>query len=342
MGQILAYPPPILKKIFSGEIGVNMKTITVFGGSGFVGRYVIKRLAAQGHTVSVICQDIEAAKFLKPMGAVGQVTPIAIDLSDEEAVRSVVKNADAVINLVGILVERKSKDFEKIHHEFPSLLAKVCREKNINRLVHVSALSINHAPQSKYAASKLAGDEAVMAIYPAATIFRPSIIAGAEDNFFNRFAKIAQLSPVLPLIGGGKTKFQPVYVGDVADAIVASIATETARGQVYALVGPKVYTFKELMQLILKEIRVRRWLMPLPFFLAKLKATFLQLLPHPLLTRDQVELLKTDNILRDEKDGLQQFRLHATNIESIIPSYLKRFRRGGQWDYEKAESVNLK
>jgi uncharacterized protein YbjT (DUF2867 family) len=313
------------------------RRVTVFGGSGFVGRYVVRRLAAEGYVVRVAVRDPIAAAFLKPTGNVGQIVPMRADLTAGDAVlEAAIAGSDVVINLVGILYERGKSTFNAIQAEAPARVARIAAANGVSRFVQMSALGADLHATAAYARSKAAGEAGVRAAFPAATIIRPSIIFGPEDGFFNRFACIARYSPALPLIGGGVTRFQPVYVGDVADAIVRVVKDESARGQVYELGGPRIYTFRELMELMLTELRRHRGLIPVPFWIAGLQGLVLQLLPVPPLTRDQVELLKQDNVTTPGMPGLVELGIKPTAVELIIPTYLDMYRKGGRFAGNRA------
>jgi NADH dehydrogenase len=304
---------------------------TVFGGSGFVGRYIVRQLARDGWRVNVAVRDAEYAKFLKPMGDVGQVTPMAVSIRDKAEVAAAVSGAEVVVNLVGVLYESGNQNFEAIHHGGAKVVAEAAAAAGAARLVHISAIGADAASPSLYARTKAAGEAAVRSAFPGATIFRPSLVFGPEDGFFNRFAGLARVMPVLPLFGGGKTRFQPVYVGDVADAVVRSLGDEKTAGQTYELGGPTIYTFRQLMELMLREIRRKRCLVSVPFPIARLEARLLQVLPVPPLTVDQVRLLERDNIVAAGAPGLAELGVKPTPIESVIPSYLDRFRPGGRF-----------
>ncbi|MSP47792.1 MAG: complex I NDUFA9 subunit family protein [Alphaproteobacteria bacterium] len=304
---------------------------TIFGGSGFIGRYVVRQLARDGWRINVAVRDAERAKFLKPMGDVGQVTPMAVSLRDKDAVAGAVAGADAVVNLVGILYESGRQSFEAIHHQGAGTVAEAAAGAGAGRLVHVSALGADPASPALYARTKAAGEAAVRAAFPGATIFRPSLVFGPEDGFFNRFAGLARVMPALPLFGGGKTRFQPVYVGDVAEAVLRALADPKTAGATYELGGPTIYTFRQLIELMLKEIKRKRCLVSIPFPIARLQARFLQILPAPPLTVDQVRLLERDNIVAPGVPGLPELGIKPTPVESVIPSYLDRFRPSGRF-----------
>ena len=305
--------------------------VTVFGGSGFIGRTLVKRLAKTGAVIRVPVRNPEHAKLLKPMGDVGQITPFRIDIGSDHEVAAAVAGADAVVNLIGILYERGGSRFDAVHGAAPGRIADAAASSGVRHLVHVSALGADPSSPSAYARSKAAGEAALRTALPEAVILRPGIVFGPEDNFFNRFAGLAQLVPALPLIGGGHTKFQPIYVGDVADAIMAALSDPAASGKTYELGGPTVYSFKQLMLLMLAEIQRHCLLVPIPFGLAMIKAAFLELLPVKLLTRDQVRLLKRDSVVGPGAAGLGELGIAPTALEAILPTYLDRFRPGGRF-----------
>ncbi len=302
---------------------------TVIGGSGFLGRYIVKRLADAGTIVRVGVRHPEHALFLTSMGMPGQIVPFATDIRDEASVRNALAGVDAVINLVGILYERGRQTFDAVHVQGAGLVARCAQEAGVGRLIHVSAIGADPASPSRYGRSKAAGESAVRTAFPGATILRPSIVIGPEDEFFNRFAQMARYSPALPLIGGGTTRVQPVYVGDVADAVTAALRDPRTAGATFELGGPLVYTFRELMEIMLRQIGRRRWLVPVPFGLASFGATFLEWLPKPPLTRDQVALLRRDNTVADGAPGFAELGITPKNIAVVLPTYLARFRRGG-------------
>lgn len=321
------------------------RVVTVFGGSGFIGRQVVKRLAAQGWIVRAAVRDPVGAGFLKPMGEPGQVNPVAANVADMASVRAAVAGADAVINLVGILFEKGRARFDTIHHQGAANVAQAARDAGVARLVHMSALGVDKNSASAYARSKAQGEEAVQAAFPGATIIRPSVVFGPDDDFFNRFAKLARVSPVLPVFtgdgfkpihtengygmdwfGSGGPTFQPVYVGDVAEAIVRALSEPKAAGKVYELGGPRRYTLKEVLELILAVTGRKVPLAPLPFGVAKLQAAFLQFLPKPPLTPDQVKLLRVDNVVRGGKPGLAELGITPIAAEAVLPTYLHRYQ----------------
>jgi uncharacterized protein YbjT (DUF2867 family) len=304
---------------------------TVFGGSGFIGRYVVQDLARDEWLVRAAVRRPDEALFLKTSGVVGQITPVAANVRDRASVARAVAGAGAVINLVGILHQSGRQKFQAVQVEGAQMIAEEAARAGAKHLVHVSAIGADPNSDSAYARTKGEGEAAVRRAFPGATILRPSIVFGPEDGFFNRFAQMAMLSPALPLIGGGKTRFQPVYVGDVAEAAVRAIDNREAPGRTYELGGPKAYSFAELMQLMLNEIGRKRMLVPLPFPIASLMGAVLQCLPNPQLTADQVRLLKRDNVPSAGSPGLKDLGITPTAVETIIPTYLDRYRARGYY-----------
>jgi NADH dehydrogenase len=309
---------------------MTSRRIAVFGASGFIGRYVVRDLARDGAVIAACARHASSAGFLRTMGDVGQISPFSADLRDERALAAVVGGCDAVVNLVGILYERGKQRFDIAHHRGAGQLAAIATAAGVKRFVQVSALSADPNSTSSYARSKAQGEAAVRAAFPGATILRPSLVFGPEDNFFNRFAAMTRISPVLPLIGGGATKFQPVYVGDVAAAVSAALSRDDSEGKTYALAGPATFTMRQLFELILRETGRKRLLMSVPFGVASLEAFFLEFLPKPLLTRDQVKMLRHDSTAAPGTPGLAELGITPTALELILPTYLDRFRRGGR------------
>jgi uncharacterized protein YbjT (DUF2867 family) len=315
---------------------ISQPLVTVFGGSGFIGRHLVRRLCAKGWRVRVAVRRPNEALFLKPMGDVGQVQLVQANIRDDGSVRAAVSGSDDVINLVGILFESGKQSFSAVQAEGPGRIGAAASAAGVKRVVQISAIGANAESESDYAKSKAAGEAALHAAFPSATILRPSIVFGPEDDFFNRFASLARMLPMLPLIGGGETRFQPVYVADVADAIMAVLADGTTAGKTFELGGPRVYSFRELMEIVLHETGRRRPLIAIPLGLAKLKAWFLQLLPNPMLTVDQVKLLAYDNVVSEGAAGLKTLGITPTTVEAIVPSYLWRFRPKGQFEDKTA------
>jgi uncharacterized protein YbjT (DUF2867 family) len=309
----------------------STRLVTVFGGSGFLGRHIVRALANDGWRIRVAVRRPNTAHFLKPMGRVGQIQLLKTNVRDEEAVAAALKDADAAINLVGILYQRGNQRFESLQVEAAGRIARLASSHGVGRLLHVSAIGADANARALYARTKAKGEELVREAFPTATIFRPSIVFGPEDDFFNRFAWMARISPVLPLIGGGKTRFQPVFVGDVAQAAQRVLADPIIAGKVYELGGPEIMTMKDVMEIVLKETHRKRILLPVPFVLARMKAVFLGLLPRPLLTLDQVRLLESDNVVADSALTLRDLSVAPTAAEAILPSYLWRFRKEGQF-----------
>jgi uncharacterized protein YbjT (DUF2867 family) len=308
--------------------------VTVFGGSGFLGRHVVRELAKLGYRIRVAVRRPELAGHLQPLGRVGQIHAVQANLRHQDSVEAAARDADVLINLVGILFERARQKFDAVHSFGAEAVALTAAAFGA-RLVHVSAIGADERSPSHYARSKAIGEKLVLAALPAAVILRPSILFGPEDSFFNRFASIARMSPALPLIGGGHTLFQPIFAGDVAKAVVAGIEGPAQGGRIYELGGPEVRSFEELMRFMLATIERRRLLIPIPFALAKLQASLLALAPRPLLTPDQVELLRADNVVSDEakREGrtIAALGIEPIAMESVVPSYLWRFRKTGQY-----------
>lgn len=299
------------------------RVITVFGGSGFIGRHLIRRLAAGDWIVRVCVRDPEAAAHLKPMGDAGQIVPLGGDITRPDSVARALEGAQAAVNLVGILYERGQRTFQRIHVEGAETVAKAAQAAGLSRLVQVSAIGADPDSAAAYGRTKAAGEQAVRAAFAGATVVRPSVVFGPEDDFFNRFAALARVLPVLPVFD---VSFQPVYVGDVADAIVKALAEPATMGKTYELGGPRVIRFRELMQIVLRETGRVRWLVPLPLAVAEIEAIFLELLPVPPLTRDQVKLLGRDNVVTPGALTFADLDIAPTAIEAIVPSYLGRYR----------------
>ncbi len=308
--------------------------VTIYGGSGFLGRHLVRALAKRNYRIRVAVRRPDLTGHLQPLGRVGQIHAVQANLRHAASVEAAARDSQVLINLVGILFERGRQRFDAVQ-SFGAEQVALAAAAHGARMVHVSAIGADENSPSRYARSKAAGEKQVLAAMPSATIVRPSIMFGPEDDFFNRFAALARLAPALPLIGGGTTRLQPVFVGDVATAIADAVDGKTRPGATYECGGPDVHTFKELMEYVLATIERRRLLVPLPFGLAKLKASVLQFLPQPPLTPDQVELLRADNVVSEEakRDGrtLEGLGIEPVDIETIVPSYLWRFRKTGQF-----------
>jgi uncharacterized protein YbjT (DUF2867 family) len=308
--------------------------VTVFGGSGFLGRHVVRALAKRGYRIRVAVRRPELAGFLQPLGRVGQIHAVQANLRYPDSVEAAARDADVVINLVGILFERGRQKFNAVQ-AFGAEAVALAAVAYGARLVHVSAIAADESSPSLYARSKAMGEKLVLAAVPSAVILRPSVVFGPEDDFFNKFAAIARLAPALPLVGGGHTRFQPVFAGDVASAVAAALEGHAKDGQIYELGGPEVKSFKELMQFMLATIGRRRLLVPIPFWAAAMQASVLQLMPKPLLTPDQVELLRGDTIVSEaaKREGrtLEGLGIDPIAMATIVPSYLWRFRKSGQF-----------
>ena len=318
---------------------MNNGLITVFGGSGFLGKYVVRALIKDGWRVRVPVRRPHTAQDLKVIGDVGQVQLVQANLRFEKSVDAAIEGSDAIINLVALLFESGSQNFDALHVKGAEVLAKKSLAHGVTNFIQVSALGASLNSDSSYSSTKAMGEKIIRDIIPSSDIVRPSIIFGAEDNFFNRFAAMTQLSPFIPLLGGGQSLFQPVYVNDVAK-VVAKLAGKGTAGNTYELGGPKVYSFKELMQVMLHAVDRKRVLIPVPW----VASNFLGLLGEvsgslpfvsPFLTRDQVKNLRKDNIVSEGALGFSSFEISAETVESIIGSYLLRYRKYGQF-HEKS------
>ncbi len=317
--------------------------ITIFGGSGFIGRYAARECVKAGYRVRIACRRPGLAGDVRLAGAPGWVDIVQANIRDTDSVQRALQGADAVVNLVGILNESGKQSFQTVQAEGAANIAKAVHEAGIERFIHVSAIGADASSASAYGRTKGEAEAAIRAIMPEAVILRPSIVFGPEDEFFNRFATLARVSPALPAIGGGHTKLQPIYAGDVAKAIAAAIETETAKGQTYELGGPNIYTFNEIYDYILKTVCRKRFKVPLPFGVAKLIGVLLKtsfrfipplvwLFGPPPITDDQVEMLKADNIVDPESLSLADLGLHQPiSVESIVPGYLWRHRPQGEF-----------
>jgi uncharacterized protein YbjT (DUF2867 family) len=325
---------------------MTSKLITIFGGSGFIGRHLVNHMAAQGWRIRVAVRDIRKAHFLKPAGDLGQISLVPVSVADPVSVAHAVKGADTVVNLVGILYESKQRTFDAMHGKAADTIARGAMAAGARQLVHVSALGAHADSPSSYARSKAAGEHAVAAAFPSATIMRPSVVFGAEDGFFNRFGRIAQIAPILPffsdtiphLPGGGGANFQPVYVGDVIAAISGAVSDPHHLGKTYELVGPRVYDMRAIMEIVNKETMRDRPIIGLPYVLGEIPARIcdsvrrlVEKIPfislgEPFLTPDQIKLLRLGNVASGVLPGLSAFGISPTAAEVIVPTYLKRFR----------------
>lgn len=309
--------------------------VTVFGGTGFVGRQVVRSLARQGWRVRVAARNVGRGYRLRMLGDVGQIEVVQANLRNADSVGRALDGAEACVNLVGVLFEGGRQGFQALHAMGAKTVAEAAAARGVTRFVQISALGADPQSPSKYARTKAEGEAAVRAAAPTAVILRPSVVFGPEDDFFNRFAAMAGVSPALPLPGGGATRFQPVYVGDVAAAVARVLADPDCAGRTYELGGPGVFTFRELMDFVLRETGKRRILVPLPWPVASLigKVAALSAIVGipPVLTADQVELLRSDNVVSDGAAGLEALGITPRSVEAITPTYLYRYRKGGQY-----------
>lgn len=315
----------------------NRVLVTIYGGSGFIGRHAVRAIAKTGARMRVAVRRPELAGHLQPLGGVGQINAVQANVRFPDSLLAAADGADAVVNLVGILFPSGKQSFPSVQDEGARHVAEAARAAGARALVHVSAIGADPDSPSLYARSKAAGEAAVRQVFPEAIILRPSVVFGPEDDFFNRFAKLARIAPVLPLIGGGNTRLEPVFAGDVARAVIAGLTGTAKPGAPYELGGPEVLTLKEVMQRVLEYTMRRRPLVTMPFWLAKLKGSFLQLLPNPMLTVDQVRLLQTDNVVSEsaKRDArtLEALGIEPVPIASVVPDYLEQFRPRGQFSH---------
>ncbi len=323
------------------------KLVTIYGGSGFVGRYVARRMAKAGWRVRVAVRRPNEAMHVKPYGVVGQVEPLLCNIRDDNSVRSVMQGADAVVNCVGTFDRKGRNNFDAVQHEGAERVARIAAEEGVSHLVHISAIGADSGSDSLYAQSKGLGEEGILQHFPTAVILRPSVIFGPEDGFFNRFASMTRLGPILPVVGAD-TKFQTVYVDDVAKAAEMGIKGEAEAGT-YELGGPDVNTFRELMQEMLSVIRRRRLILNIPFWMANIMAGLMELvqtvtlgLVPPQITRDQVKSLRVDNVVSDGAKGFADLGIEPSATEAVLPDYLWRFRPAGQYEAIKESAENLR
>lgn len=324
------------------------KLVTIYGGSGFVGRYIARRMAQAGWRVRVAVRRPNEALFVKPYGAVGQVEPVLCNIRDDASVRAALQGADAVVNCVGILNNRGRNKFDAVQHEGAMRIARLAAIEGVSRMVHLSSIGADVDSNSNYARSKGLGEASVLTYFPTATILRPSVVFGTEDQFFNRFATMTSFSMVLPLVGGG-TKFQPVYVDDVAAAAEVALTGDAPTG-IYELGGPEVETLKGLVQYMLQVIKRRRLVLNMPFWVGSImgfgfdmmQAMSFGLIPNTILTRDQVRLLRHDNVVSDGARGLADLGIKPTHYEAVVPEYLWRFRPYGEFSAIRDSAKKLR
>jgi NADH dehydrogenase len=309
--------------------------ITLIGGSGFLGRHIVRSLAKKGYRIRVACRRPDLAGYVQPLGVPGQVMPVQANVRYPDSLVAVCEGAHAVVNLTGVLYSAGAQSFDAIHVFGAEASAKAAKAVRAKLFIQTSAIGADAHSASAYAKTKAEGEARARANFPGAIVLRPSIVFGPEDDFFNRFAAMARFSPALPLIGGGTTRFQPVFVGDVAQAVTQLIETGLASGRTYDLGGPEIMSFRQILEFTLRTVGRRRLLVPLPWSVARTQAMILELLPKPLLTIDQVELLKTDNVVSAEaiaeKRTLEGLGVSPRGIEAIVPAYLYRYRKAGEF-----------
>ncbi len=304
--------------------------ITIFGGTGFIGRHLVSRLAANGYRIRLATRDPETATQLMTQGNVGQIVGLKTNVRDQQSVERAVTGTDIVINLVGILYERGAQNFGAVHVDAAERIAAASKAAGVSQLIHMSALGADKQHAAAYARSKAAGEEHAAKEYPGATILRPSVVFGVNDDFFNRFAQILTLAPIFPLADGGLSKMQPIWVEDLTEAILRIIEDPTQQGKTWELTGPDIFTFRELMEKTLEFTNRKCLLVPVPSSVMSMMAVFMNLVPgRPQLTPDQVKLLKTDNVASGTLPGLSDLGISAGSVDAIVPDYLRRFRKGG-------------
>ena len=307
-----------------------MKRVVIFGGSGFLGKSLVSKLARTGAQIILAVRNVEKANKLKLCGDPGQIVALRIDITDPHAVAKAIEGVDAVVNLLGILYETVTQKFMRIHYQASQILAEAIHTQPDMRYIHISAIGASVTSPALYARTKGMAEESVRAFLPDAMILRPSVVFGPDDSFFNRFGAMSVISPVLPLIGGGNTRFQPVYVEDVTDAIMLGLGPKKLAG-IYELGGPDIFTFRALMEIVLEVTQRRCLLVPLPFAMACLQASLLQILPHPPLTVDQVRLLQKDNIVTHDSKTFRDLGISPRSVHAILPDYMDAYRKGGQF-----------
>lgn len=313
----------------------SSKLVTIIGGSGFLGRHITRALARQGHRIRVAVRRPDLAGHVQPLGTPGQIMPVQANLRYPESVEAACAGSDVVINLVGVLYSSGAQTFSALHAHGARVAARAASNAGAAQFIQMSAIGADEGSASEYARSKAQGEVAAREEFPGATIIRPSIVFGPEDNFFNQFAAMARFSPVLPLIGGGETRFQPVFVGDVAAAVAKLVATGDGSGKTWEFGGPAQHSFRELLAYVLEVTGRKRLLVPVPFAIARINGIILGLMPNPMLTADQVDLLKTDNVVSDaaiaQRRTLQDLGIEPEPVEAIVPGYLYRYRKAGQF-----------
>ena len=319
--------------------------VTVFGGSGFVGRYVVRLLAKKGFNIRVAVRDAEKAAYLSTAGEIGQISIIPTSISSSYDINNAIDGSSFVINCVGILYEKGKRTFNNLHALAPADIAKIAKHHKVKKLIHISALGASINSKSLYSQSKAKGEQLTLMNYPDATILRPSVVFGKDDSFINRFANLSKYLPILPYFsevvphqeGGGGTKFQPVYVADIAQAILKIVSSNHPNERIYDIVGPKIYDMREILNLIINLTERKPWICAFPFWFGHLISLNLQYLPNPLLTPDQIKLLRIDNISDNKLPLLEDLGVKPTPMESIIPTYLKRFK-----PYQQDKRIRLK
>ena len=318
----------------------STKLITIIGGGGYLGRYVVRKLAKTGARLRVADRNPNEVLFLRPLGDVGQIQLVQANIRNIESLRHAVRGADQVVNLAGVIANAGHNTFTSVHEIGAGNVAQACVEEGVDQLVHVSALGADFSSKSQYSRSKAAGEREVEEHFPDATIIRPSVLIGPNDKFFHRFATLVRPFPVVPVVGGGKTLFQLAYVGDVADAIVAALGQADTAGRIYELGGPKVWSLREVYDFVLETTRRERLLVPLPFFAAKFASIFLQMLPGKILRPDQVNMLREDNVLSGDAPGFEDLGIEPTPAETIMAPDLVRHRKSGHYDQDWNEAVS--
>lgn len=309
------------------------KTVAVIGGAGFVGRAVVEKLARKGARILVLARNSERAKILKPLGDVGQITPVAGNVLNDADLERILAPADMVVNLVGVLASKGKQSFKALHAELPARIAELSQKHDIEKIVHISALGAELGAASQSARSKAEGERGLLRAMPEATILRPSVIFGPGDGFFCRFGQMAMIAPALPLIGGGRNKMQPVYIGDVAEVVMRCLEDRATDGQIYELGGPKQYSFKELMQMTCEATDRPAALVSIPSALMRVPAALFSVLPNPPITIDQIRQLAVDNVVSGTVPGFEAFGITPQPAEAHIPHFLAQFKPGGRFGH---------